>query len=118
MTTHICRRFGPITPVATAKTSSQQTAGDSAADLRDRQLGERYMARLNELTKEAGDSGSKHILVNCLTLSLATIVVQTGNLSAIGDVLYRLGNQVVNINEWVKAQAAAKMELDKGATSH
>ena len=104
--------------VPAAEAAAEPPVETRAAKPRNQQIEDDYVARLNALMNEAEEARSTGILVDVLTWTLARIAVRTGDQSAIGDILHQLGGQLAKVNEWSKAQAQARKELEVGAAIH
>ena len=119
MIKHLYRLFRPEKTAASAvQASYQRIVGACAANPQEREIEDAYAARLNALMKEAEESRSTYILIDVMTWALASSATRTGNISLIGDIVRCLGAHVVTANEWCKAQANARKELEKGVTTH
>ena len=119
MIKELYRLFRPDrTTVPAAEATAEPPVEARAAKPRNQQIEDDYVARLNALMNEAEESRCTGILVDVLTWTLARIAVRAGDLNAIGDILHQLGGHLAKVNEWSKAQAQARKELEEGAAIH
>jgi hypothetical protein len=74
----------------------------------------RYLAILDPLLQEAWEQHSLETLVDCLTWTLARVMVGLDNTQVTGDLLRRLGNYTYRLTEAKRAEAEAEQAKKAG----
>jgi hypothetical protein len=101
---------GAVSDVALATAA----AGSSNADDAER----RYLAVLNPLLTEAWQQRSMESFADCLTWTLARIIVALEKPQVAGDILRRIGNYTCRLAESNAAGAEAEKEKKAGRVPH